>query len=55
MKIKSKLKNDSRKTEVEMLGTAMLDLKGESRERAMRVYRKLLSESMDDLMYLARV
>jgi hypothetical protein len=55
IKIKNKLKNGPRKTEVELFGKEIVDLKGESREQAMKVYRKRLTESLDELMYLARV
>jgi hypothetical protein len=55
MKPKIKLKNEARKTDMEMLETEILDSKGESKEQAMRAYRKLLSESADELTYLARV
>jgi hypothetical protein len=49
MKIKNKLKNGPRKTEVELF------VKVESREQAMQVCRKRLTESVDELMFLARV
>jgi len=55
MKTGNKPKNEAKKTEVEMLGIEILDLKGESREQAMKVYRRLWSESTDELTYLARV
>jgi hypothetical protein len=55
MKLKNKLKNEARKTDMEMLEIEILDSKGESKEQAMRTYRKLLSESADELTYLARV
>lgn len=55
IKIKNKLKNGPRKTEVELFGKEIVDLKGESRGQAMKVYRKRLTESLDELMYLARV
>jgi hypothetical protein len=54
MKLEHKPKNEARKTEMETLGIEILGSKGESREQAMRVYRKLLSESVDELTYLAR-
>jgi hypothetical protein len=55
MKLKNKLKNEARKTGMEMLEIEILDSKGESREHAMRAYRKLMSESVDEVTYLARV
>jgi uncharacterized protein (DUF488 family) len=50
-----KLKNEAKKIEMGMLEIAILGLKGEKREQAMKTYRKLLSASADDLTYLARV
>lgn len=50
-----KLKNEARKIEMEMLGIKILDLKGGKREQVMKAYRKLLSESVDELTYFARV
>ncbi len=55
MKTRNKLKNEARKAEMEMLGIEILELKGESKEQAMKVHRKHLSESVDELIYLARV
>jgi len=55
MKLKNKLKNEARKMEIRMLEIEILDSKGESRAQAVKVYRKLLSESTDELTYLARV
>jgi hypothetical protein len=55
MKFKNKLNNKSRKTEMEVLGTEILDSKGEPREQAIKAYRKLLFASVDELTYLARV
>jgi len=49
-----KLGNEARKLEMKMLGEEMLDLVGERREEVMQVYRKLLSASADELMYLTR-
>jgi len=49
-----KLKNEARKFEMEILGKEILYLKGENREQAMKAYRKLLSASADEPMYLAR-
>jgi hypothetical protein len=49
-----KLKNEARKIEMATLEIEILDLKGEKREQAMKEYRKLLSASVDERMYLAR-
>jgi hypothetical protein len=51
----NKLNNQVRKTEMEVLGIEILDSKGTPREQAMKAYRKLLFESVDELTYLARV
>ena len=55
MKLENKLNNKSRKTEMEVLGLEILDSKGEPREQAMKIYRKLLFASVDELTYIARV
>ncbi len=55
MKLENKLKNDARKKSMKILEVEILGSTGESREQAIRVYRKLLSESADELTYLARV
>lgn len=39
---------------MEMLEKEILNLVGERREQAMQAYRKLLSASADELMYLNR-
>jgi hypothetical protein len=49
-----KLENESRKLERKMLGEEILDMVGETREEAMQAYRKLLSASADEPMYLTR-
>jgi hypothetical protein len=54
MKIKNK-RNEAKKTEMGMLEREILDLKGETREAAIKAYRKLLFDSADDMTYLARV
>jgi hypothetical protein len=48
------LNNEARAFEIKMLEKEMLDLKGEKREEAMKTYRKLLSSSSDELIYLMR-
>jgi hypothetical protein len=50
-----KLENKEGKFEMEMLGKEILDLVGERREEAMQAYRKLLSASADEPMYLTRL
>jgi hypothetical protein len=50
-----KLENKEGKFEMEMLGKEILDLVGERREEAMQAYRKLLSASADEPMYLPRL
>jgi hypothetical protein len=49
-----KLENEARKLEMKMLGEEILDMIGETREKAMQAYRKLLSASADEPMYLTR-
>ena len=49
-----KLGNEARKLEMKMLGEEILDMVGETREEAMQAYRKLLSASADEPMYLTR-
>jgi len=49
-----KLENEARKLEMKMLGEEILDLVDERREEAMQTYRKLLSASADEPMYLTR-
>jgi len=55
VKLKNKLDNQARKTEMEVLGTEILDSKGKSREQALKAYRKLLFASVNELTYIARV
>jgi hypothetical protein len=50
-----KLENKAGKFKMEMLGEEILDLVGERREEAMQAYRKLLSASADEPMYLPRL
>jgi hypothetical protein len=49
-----KLKIEARKLEMKMLGKEILDLVGERREEAMQAYRKLLSASAGEPMYITR-
>ena len=49
-----KLENKASKSKMKMLGEKILDLVGERREEAMQAYRKLLSASPDEPMYLTR-
>jgi hypothetical protein len=49
-----KLENESRKLEMKMLENEILNLVGERREETMQAYRKLLSASADEPMYLTR-
>ena len=49
-----KLENKAGKSKMEMLGKEILDLIGERREQAMQAYRKLLSASADEPLYLTR-
>jgi len=49
-----KLENKAGKFKMEMLGKEILNLVGERREEAMQAYRKLLSASADEPMYLTR-
>jgi len=49
-----KLNNEVRAFEIKMLEKEILDLKGEKREEAMKTYRKLLSSSSGELIYLMR-
>jgi hypothetical protein len=55
VKFKNKLNNQARITKMEMLGLEILDSKGEPREQALKVYRKLLFASVDEPTYIARV
>jgi hypothetical protein len=49
-----KLKNQTRAFEMRMLENEILNLVGERREEAMKAYRKLLSFTSDELIYLLR-
>ena len=49
-----KLKNEARAFEMKMLEKEILNLVGERREKAMESYRKLLSSTSDELIYLMR-
>jgi len=49
-----KLKSEARKLKMKMLGKEILDLVGERREEAMQAYRKLLSASAGEPMYITR-
>jgi hypothetical protein len=49
-----KLENEARAFEMRMLENEILNLVGERREEVMQTYRKLLSASADEPMYLTR-
>ena len=49
-----KLENEATKSKMEVLGEKILDLVGERREEAMQAYRRLMSASTDEPMYLTR-
>ena len=49
-----KLNSEVRAFEMKTLGKEILDLVGERREEAMQAYRKLLSASVNEPMYLTR-
>jgi len=49
-----KLENEARKLEMRMLENEILNLVGERREEAMKAYRKLLSSTSDEPIYLMR-
>jgi hypothetical protein len=49
-----KLENEARAFEMRMLENEILNLVGERREEVMEAYRKLLSASSDEPMYLTR-
>jgi hypothetical protein len=49
-----KLENEARKLEMKMLGEEILNLVGERRGEAMEAYRKLLSSTLDEPIYLMR-
>jgi hypothetical protein len=49
-----KLENKEEKFKMELLGKEIINLVGERREEAMKAYRKLLSSTSDELIYLMR-
>ncbi len=49
-----KLEIEATKSKMEVLGEKILDLVGERREEAMQAYRRLLSASASEPMYLMR-
>jgi hypothetical protein len=49
-----KRENEARAFEMRILENEILNLVGERREEAMHAYRKLLSASADEPMYLTR-
>ena len=49
-----KLNTEARAFEMKMLEKEILNLVGERREDAIKAYRKLLSSSSDELIYLMR-
>jgi hypothetical protein len=49
-----KLNNEAKAFEMRMLEKEILNLVGERREEAMKAYRKLLSSTSDELIYLMR-
>jgi len=49
-----KLEIEATKSKMEVLGEKILDLVGERREEAMQAYRKVLSATTDEPMYLVR-
>jgi len=49
-----KLNNKARTFEMKMMEKEILNLVGERREKAMKSYRKLLSSTSDELIYLMR-
>jgi hypothetical protein len=50
----TKLEIEATKSKMEVLGEKILDLVGERREEAMQAYRKLMSASANEPMYLTR-
>ena len=52
--ISMKLNNEAREFEMRMLEKEILNLVGERREKAMTAYRRLLSSTSDELIYLMR-
>ena len=56
MRLKNmKLNNEARAFEMRMLENEILNLVGERREKAMKAYRRLLSSTSDELIYLMRL
>ena len=49
-----RLKNKEEKFKMELLGNEIINLLGERREEAMQAYRKLLSSTSDEPIYLMR-
>jgi hypothetical protein len=49
-----KLNNEARAFEMRKLEKEILNLVGERREKAMTAYRKLLSSTSDEMIYLMR-
>jgi hypothetical protein len=49
-----KLNKEAKAFEMRMLENEMLNLVGERREEAMKAYRKLLSSTSDEPIYLMR-
>jgi len=49
-----KLENKEEEFKMELLGKEIINLVGERREEAMKAYRKLLSSTSDELIYLMR-
>jgi hypothetical protein len=50
----SRSTRETRKLEIEILETEILDLKGRKREEAMKAYRKLLLSSANEPIYFMR-
>ena len=49
-----KLENKEEEFKMELLGKEIINLVGERREEAMKAYRKLLSSTSGELIYLMR-
>jgi hypothetical protein len=49
-----RFENREEKFKMELLGKEIINLVGERREEAMQAYRKLLSSTSDELIYLMR-
>ena len=54
MRLKNMKLNKARTFEMKMMEKEILSLVGERREKAMKSYRKLLSSTSDELIYLMR-